>query len=248
MSRLSPKYNFRNLVRESALVHPKIHVWARKQMRGVRESHHGWEHAREVSSLARSLASRDGVMSRDAYPLMSIVAILHDFADGKIDLTGDYQRKLDHALAGMVSHQLHSFVAMAVQRVSMSYEQKYGSDFTTVLTPAGALVRDYVSDADKLLSLGARGHVRIVQYNESKILSRVYNDPGHVDVSPRKNLYRDHTLAAALLTSVSDVMNGRMRVVPNYIRTHAAKVRVGSLYSELFKAHETWKAQFSDKF
>jgi hypothetical protein len=245
MRRFPTSRNFSRIVEEAAEIYPRVRTWTRKTLKG-RDSHHGYSHAQEVRALSRTLACADGVLSRDVYPLMYTIAILHDVADHKVDRDGKYSDSLYRFMAHAASPQLHRHINSTIARISLSYEKEHGTvEWERILTPAGVLIRNYVSDADKLLSLGPGGHARIVNYNECKILQDTYGDVGKISSEPLRELYASNHLSAQLYNAVNNVMIERMRSVPHYIRTPAAQLRARVMMDELFSVHQLWTSQFA---
>ena len=229
---MSRKIQFRELVLEAAIVYPKARKWTARILCG-REAHHGYSHAQEVRAMSRTIAIAEGVLSRGAYPLMYLVALTHDIDDKKVDPDGEYKRSMHRFLMTTVSPQLGDFIINAVERISMSYETVNGStNWINVLGASGLLIRHYVSDADKMLCLGAEGHKRIVEYNVSKILLQEH-------IHSEAQVYSE--FSNRLLQNVSEVMQVRMQYVPNYLRTPYAKSRAVTLMRELECAHDAWK-------
>ena len=115
----------------------------------------------------------------------------------------------------------------------MSREMKHGSaDWNEVLSPGGVLIRNYVSDADKLLSLGADGYQRILQYNTEKM-----------GIAPTPSVIRvptEHTVRS-LIAEINRVIECRMVYVPSYIYTVAGRKIAEAKLNELLCAHSEWR-------
>lgn len=218
----------RQLVRESAKVYPKI-LRRTVPLLSDLPHHHGLQHARDVRKLAAKLARADGILSPEAYPLMGIISINHDVYDYKIDPNGDRKNHFNRILAETTSPRLHKFIIDCIDRVSMSREMKYGSDDWSLLTPGGVLIRNYVSDADKLLSLGTDGYQRILHYNIEK-----YGLTGQKVLLPSQQ-------TRVLVNEVNRVIEVRMIEVPKYIRTPAAKKIAAAKLNELLRVHAAWR-------
>lgn len=239
----------RKLISESTAVYPKIRLWTHNILKD-RSQHHGYTHSQDVRRLARKLAKTDGILSPRAYPLMDTIAILHDVDDPKCDPDGAYKRRLDWMLCQYTSRTLRSFIIDAKERISLSNEtaqrKKYiagihdappyfdwsrhsanTTDWDVVLSPGGTLIRHYVSDADKLLSLGARGHTRIVEYNCEKL---------RLSLSTL-----DSKSLETLCKEIEHVIDWRMKPLGQYIRTPAGKLLTPILLDQLLSAHEKWR-------
>mgnify|MGYP000072389280 CR=1 FL=1 len=225
--KLKNEIKMRRIVRESVGVYPRI---LRKVVPLLSNLpyHHGLQHAKDVRKLAAELARTDGIISQEAYSLMGIISINHDIYDHKTDPLGENKCHFNRILAETTSSILHKFIIDCIDRVSMSREMKHGSGDWHILMPGGVLIRNYVSDADKLLSLGTEGYDRILDYNTEKLSLRQRSL-----LSPQQ--------ARVLVNEVDHVVQFRMLEVPNYIRTPAAKKIATAKLDELLRVHSEWR-------
>jgi hypothetical protein len=116
-----------------------------------RPLHHGWQHALDVLALTRELYRQDQVDDK-FHPLMDCVALLHDVDDYKF--VHHYGPHLESILACVAADHVRQLIMAIVERISWSKERKNGTADWLETMGENCIVRDYVSDADKLLSLG----------------------------------------------------------------------------------------------
>lgn len=123
---------------------------------------HGLAHMVEVAEVARALVVADG----RALPLLhdvNLAALLHDVADHKY---ASPDNDLAAQVAAFAQELGKAWLVDVTEAVSFSKESRRGLGwYRSSLTPEQCLVRDYVSDADKLLALGAEGVQRMQEYS-----------------------------------------------------------------------------------
>eukprot|EP00043_Microstomoeca_roanoka_P006890 m.66820 g.66820 ORF g.66820 m.66820 type:complete len:345 (-) comp13611_c0_seq1:167-1201(-) len=125
---------------------------------------HGESHMVEVAALARRLVTEDA--RQDLLHLVNLGALLHDVADHKYD---NEHLNLEDLVRNFTRDVLElPWLLTVAQTVSYSREVKLGREVLLAQLPdAQAIqVRNYVSDADKLLALGHIGFERMRQYTE----------------------------------------------------------------------------------
>jgi len=137
-----------------------------------RDASHGYEHMQAVAQSATKIAEEMNMPDR-INDLVIKVAWLHDVADHKYDVCNklpDSDSKLLIKLKQFLNDDEDSdLILKIIDRISYSKENEakiWGSplDWYNELGPDGCMVRDIVSDADKLEALGKIGFERCVQY------------------------------------------------------------------------------------
>lgn len=178
---------FRKIVAEAVHFYPRARYWA--------AVHNSWTdygadriYVQEVRAMCQSLALSDGILSRDAFPLMYTAAVLR---------SPPSKLRALHTLLHTASPEMDLFITDWKSR------------------SPGRIIHDYIDDANTLLSLGARGHNRIV-------CGAMEFAPGNAREIINKNF-----------------ANFRPRVV-----TTGARIRFDKLYSEFICAHIEWMAKF----
>ena len=130
---------------------------------------HGHAHMMAVAEMTRFIIQQDfhdesGHLTLDAIT----VAWLHDVADHKYDYDGTLEQKLDEF--GTDNIWNYEEIKKVIKYVSYSTEHKAilaGTplDFPLILGAYYSQIRDIVSDADKLESIGVKGLERSFAYN-----------------------------------------------------------------------------------
>jgi hypothetical protein len=129
-----------------------------------RDSSHGYEHMNAVRETALlifdSLRLRGNLKHIRMY--VQIVALMHDVADHKYDKDGTLKQKV-HAF--LEQEQESEMIWNCIDAISYSKEKKLGRRwFANELPGYWLIIRDVVSDADKLEALGNVGIERCLQY------------------------------------------------------------------------------------
>jgi len=134
-----------------------------------RSDTHGHAHMKAVAETASYLLfvdfhDKDGSMMLDTIT----AAWLHDIADHKYDYDGTLEQRLDEFGTANISN--YADIKQVIKYVSYSTENKAilaGTplDFKQILGDYYSNVRDIVSDADKLESIGKKGITRSLAYN-----------------------------------------------------------------------------------
>jgi hypothetical protein len=130
---------------------------------------HGHAHMKAVAETSSYLLfvdffDKDGSMMLDTIT----AAWLHDVADHKYDYDGTLEQRLDEF--GTANIPNYTEIKQVIKYVSYSTEHKAilaGTplDFTAILGDYYSNIRDIVSDADKLESIGVKGMERSLIYN-----------------------------------------------------------------------------------
>ena len=134
-----------------------------------RSDTHGHAHMKAVAEMSSYLLfvdffDKDGSMMLDTIT----AAWLHDVADHKYDHDGTLEQRLDEF--GTANIPNYAEIKQVIKYVSYSTEHKAliaGTplDFKQILGDYYSNIRDIVSDADKLESIGVKGMERSLTYN-----------------------------------------------------------------------------------
>ena len=134
-----------------------------------RSDTHGHAHMKAVAETSSYLLfvdffDKDGSMMLDTIT----AAWLHDVADHKYDYDGTLEQRLDEF--GIANIPNYTDIKQVIKYVSYSTEHKAliaGTplDFKQILGDYYSNIRDIVSDADKLESIGVKGMERSLTYN-----------------------------------------------------------------------------------
>ena len=134
-----------------------------------RSDTHGHAHMKAVAEMSSYLVfvdfyDKDGSMMLDTIT----AAWLHDIADHKYDYDGTLEQRLDEF--GTANIHNYTDIKQVIKYVSYSTENKAilaGTplDFKQILGDYYSNIRDIVSDADKLESIGKKGITRSFEYN-----------------------------------------------------------------------------------
>ena len=134
-----------------------------------RSDTHGHAHMKAVAETSSYLLfvdffDKDGSMMLDTIT----AAWLHDVADHKYDYDGTLEQRLDEF--GIANIPNYTEIKQVIKYVSYSTEHKAIAagtplDFKQILGEYYSNIRDIVSDADKLESIGVKGMERSLTYN-----------------------------------------------------------------------------------
>ena len=99
-------------------------------------------------------------------------------------------------------------------------------DWIDVLGEVGKLIRDIVSDADKLESLGIEGHVRSKEYNKERF--------GLGDsVEDERRLFE----------AVTEIIESKLKTLHEYLYTEPGQKMGIERTAAMLKAHEKWRRE-----
>lgn len=197
-----------------------------------RDGTHGYEHMRNVMLVSFDLILHDFLRGHlvdfAIVRLVMIVALLHDVDDGKYDTDGTLAENLAQFVEKNFAGGAKLIIDI-IHRISYSKElaqRKLGGiDWLEVLGTRGTIVRNYVSDADKLESLGRRGHARSREYNSTCLKQRgiTFTD---------QDVYRE-----------VESMMPRFKATINYLWTDHGK-KLGEIYiREMIVTQNEWKKE-----
>lgn len=133
-----------------------------------REFSHGIEHMQNV--YKRSIKYAEELNLPDEHKnLIMIVSLLHDVADHKYDKTGELEQKLKEFLKRYVNSEL---ILSIIKDISFSKEYRENLENTNEywIKKYGeySIVRNIVSDADKIEAIGKSGLERCIAYQKEK--------------------------------------------------------------------------------
>lgn len=208
---------------KSAHAHSYLITKVTLDILGRRPAHHGVPHALRVAALAAQIASPD---LRGYIPLIRICALAHDIDDSKFESDA---AEWDLALPN-VPKRTKQFILDIAHLTSFSRELNRGRADWIPTLGAGVCIRAVVSDADKLDSLGATGHQRLVEYNSEKLATR-----GILPSNPRFN--------TELRAMIEDVIDTRQRILARYMQTRVGQTRAPELFRELVARHRVWATE-----
>jgi HD superfamily phosphodiesterase len=139
----------------------RVRAFAQEATVGRAQSH-GFDHLQEVAALADAICDELPEANRQ---LALICALLHDVPDHKYDRDGALLAKMVAFLEADVDLCAHAAdIAWVVDNVSYSKEVKDPARLSVHAGDAVGLVRDIVSDADKIVALGRKGVERCREY------------------------------------------------------------------------------------
>ena len=150
---------------------------------GHRPQSHGFAHSCRVSRYAIYISF---VMAFDAsvhIPVL-IVSWMHDLLDGKY--ASEYDENYE-AMRLFLKDFDYKWLKKIMDRISRSREVKYGdSDWLAEIGAEGILIRNIVSDADKLDAIGIHGIYRCLDYTREINPHLIYKEAlikaiGHID-------------------------------------------------------------------
>lgn len=182
-----------------------------------RNPDHGFEHMQTVAYNTLKILQSENIKSQEIWQDAIIVAWLHDVADHKYDQDGTLKENVYQFLTKLVNDP--NLIMNIIERISYSKEVKMGTtDWPKVLGNHGCLVRNIVSDADKLEALGVNGFDRCVEYTKYDYKKKFNHEIPYEIL--KKNVL-DH--ADDKLLKLKDL----------YIRTESGKKMAQDLHKEL---------------
>jgi len=190
-----------------------VHNFVKDITKGRDESH-GYNHMNKVQKIACELATEMN------FPLcdVSLVAILHDVADTKYDITGVNYLAVKHFLDGFLVGDGTNIklIMKCIDCISFSKEKREGRRYYESILDDNdywITVRNIVSDADKLEALGKIGLDRCLEYGRK-----------HHLLSGKK-----------LKTSVAKHASEKLLLLPSYFRTDAGRTLCDKRYKEFIR-------------
>lgn len=137
--------------------------WVQRVMLGNDESHN-FDHIKRVTEKSIEIAIKEGINDPRLLSKIAIVAVLHDAADHKYQnaTIDDVRDCLRQNLPSSESSEQIQGIINIIECISFSKEKKNG---LPDLGEENNLVRNIVSDADKLDALGIQGLRRCITYS-----------------------------------------------------------------------------------
>lgn len=127
-----------------------------------RDETHGRNHMWKISRLSIYIANNEGNVNKKLLEDILIVAWLHDVADHKYCEFTDLEQILEKFLIEFDKGKLYKDI---IDRISFSKEIKNGSsDWHEIIGIEGIIIRNIVSDADKIDALGENGIRRCIEF------------------------------------------------------------------------------------
>ena len=151
----------------------KLHEFVKQTCAG-RDPSHGYDHMATVTRLTLEIMTNEGLTCNPE--LFIVVALLHDVNDHKYDHDGRLEQKIRIFLKQYYREERIDLVMSIIDRISYSKENRFRQkhsrpprqEWKKELGEVGLLIRDIVSDADKLEALGETGYFRCVEYTREK--------------------------------------------------------------------------------
>ena len=195
-----------------------------------RDESHGYDHMKKVAynSLKIFTDLYDYIDSRNLYiaKLVVVTAWLHDVADHKYDKDGLLKIKVSKFVHKLYKndHKTTRLVLNIIDRIPFSREnvakqKNIPSDWNTVLGKTGVIVRNIVSDADKLEAIGEEGVNRCITYTIEKYKEKT----GSIGM--------DYDLLVKEVKEHADEKLLKLR--DEFIRTKPGKKMANKLHSEM---------------
>ena len=189
---------------------------------------HGYEHMKTVALTSLSIVTEKHPGETELAYLTIIVAWLHDIADHKYDKTGILKEKLKKYLLELDKKNA-KFIMDIIERVSFSKEDKILKsgkklDWQEVLGEKGILIRDIVSDADKLEALGKIGVERCIGFTKER-----YREEEGKEIEEEELIKRVHKHAKEKLIRLKD----------EFIITKRGKILAEPLHNEMIEELKT---------
>ena len=196
--------------------------------------HHGHDHAKTVSEIAsqiyHDMVGRNKI-GGGLDGIVRIIGLLHDVDDSKIDTDMSKKALLNQFLQENFPDH-NELIRNVIDRISYSKEVKMrkemgnGVDWMSVLGPTGTLIRNIVSDADKLESLGVEGFNRSKEYNKGRL------SLGDSKEDERK-----------LYEAVNEIIESKLMRLHEYLYTDLGKEMGRERTAALLDAHRKWRAE-----
>ncbi len=139
----------------------------------IRDASHGYNHMRRVAVKTLEILDQLNITDDNIYDMSIVVAWLHDVNDHKYCKYEDNSWNVDRILGNIYfsNKEKKNLAKNIIDRISYSKENRFRinkekTDWEEVLGKDGCLVRDIVSDADKLDALGKQGLERCIEYTK----------------------------------------------------------------------------------
>jgi HD superfamily phosphodiesterase len=193
-----------------------------------RDSTHGYEHLKNVAITARLIALTD--YNYKTYPnldnlILDVLTVgwLHDVADYKYDYDGTLQTKLDDF--GYKNILNYENIKKVINLISLTKENEAVEegktiDYNKILGEHYQLVRQIVSDADKLEAIGKDGIQRCINYVSFKNPTLSKNEIYKLVIDYANNKLikiKDHFIKTKTGKILSETLHKEMVELINYL-------------------------------
>jgi HD superfamily phosphodiesterase len=191
-----------------------------------RSETHGHAHMEAVAEMSAYIIQKDFAGRDNGDVMLDTItaAWLHDIADHKYDYDGTLEQRLDEFGTANISN--YAAIKQVIKYVSYSTENKAilaGTplDFKEILGDYYSEIRDIVSDADKLESIGEKGMERSLSYNKQ-------TNPTYTD--------------AQVIQEVRKIYDEKLIKLATFIRTPTARAIARKEEREM----EDWLENYED--
>jgi len=203
-----------------------------------RDSSHDITHCERVCNTSlliyegefSPLTDKHYISNKDFIDLIVICSWTHDVLDHKYKDAKELALSLHKFLLTLIPDKSAQLVLSINERVSFSLENKIKKtggklDWEAVLGPQGCLIRDIVSDSDKLDALGKQGLDRCVAFSKYAFEDK-FGSP--ISLPELKTQVSDHSKEKLL------------RLKDEFIRTKTGKALATSLHLDFLSALDTF--------
>lgn len=146
-------------IKTMANIITRVIEFVKKTTQG-RDSSHGLEHMKQVEELTIEILNGEGIFDTEIRTIAQIVALLHDVADHKYNVDPEVVNKL------LIQEKLdNERIMKLIDLISYSKEV---ADPTRLdkLSWDDLIIRNAVSDADKITAIGETGIKRCITYTK----------------------------------------------------------------------------------
>lgn len=187
-----------------------------------RDSSHGYEHIHAVMRNSLMIYKGEKIENEEIKELCIVTAWLHDVADHKYDRNGVLKERLLQFLKMNYSHNQKLSLDI-IDRISFSKECGNKEDWELILGEKGLLVRNIVSDADKLEALGTVGIERCIEYTKETYRKKYNKEISREELCQEVKKHAEEKL---------------LRLKDEFIRTKTGKKLAIPLHQELVEKLE----------
>lgn len=183
-----------------------------------RDPSHGYEHMLKVKKNAMHTYRLENINDDEIKQLCTIVAWCHDVADHKYDKDGKLADTVKEFLR-INFYTNSTLIWNCIERISFSKEKHNKDDWKLLLGEKGMLVRNIVSDADKLEAVGKPGLTRCIEYASEQYM-------------------KDHGVSiphSVLVSAVHEHSNDKLLRLKDYMRTKTGLNMAIPLHDELVR-------------
>ena len=191
-----------------------------------RDDSHGHLHMKSVCDNSLRIVDELKIWDKNDIKDIMVVAWLHDINDHKYS-NAELEKELDNLLEEVYPNkkQKQSHILNIIERISYSKENKTLQnneklDWLDVLGSKGILIRNIVSDADKLEAIGKVGFERCVEYTKHSYKEKHNCEIPFEDLVKEVKNHADEKL---------------LRLKDDFIRTTPGKKMAEPLHDELLE-------------